>query len=151
MAPAKSEPAAHTDKQRLIGADLELMFASQRRNVEAMMQMNRLTLDSVQQAWTCQLNFLEQAVEGFTSLATSQTDGLRQDRLEKHAQFSRQTFETNLASARELTELTARAANDVMNIVSERFWDSITELRRAQESRQRAGLAAAEAELVRPS
>src|SRR5581483_8921836 len=99
MAPAKSEPAANTDRQRLIGADLELMFASQRRNVEAMMQMNRLTLDSVQQAWKCQLNFLEQAVEGFTSLATSRTDGLRHDSLEKHAKYSRKTFETNLASA----------------------------------------------------
>ena len=134
MAPAKSGPAAQTDRQRLIGADLELMFANQRRNVEAMMRMNRLTLDSVQQAWTCQLNLLEQAVEGFTSLATSRTDGPRQDRLEKHAQFSRQAFETNVASARELAELTA-AANDVVNIVSERFWDGIAELRRAQDRR----------------
>jgi len=142
MAPARSESAAQTDRQRLIGADLELMFASQRRNVEAMMQMNRLTLDSVQQAWKCQLNFLEQAVDGFTSLAISQTDGLRQDRREKHAEYSRQTFETNLASARELTELTARAANDVMNIISERFWEGVAELRRAQEKRLPADLAA---------
>jgi hypothetical protein len=137
MATVRGESAAQPDGQRFIGAELELMFASQRRNVEARMQMNRLTLDSVQQAWQRQLDFLEQAVEGFTCLSVSlgRINGPRQDRLAKHAEYSRQAFETNLASACELTQLTARAASDVMNVVSERFWDGLEELRLAQEMR----------------
>jgi phasin family protein len=141
MAPIESKSAALTDGQRSIGAGLELMFSSQRRNVDAMMQMNRLTLDTVQQAWQRQLDFLEQAVEGFTSLADSlgQTKGSRQDRLGKHAEYTREAFETNLASARKLTQLTAKAANDVMNVISERFWDGLAELRRAQEMQNGGG------------
>jgi phasin family protein len=141
MATVKSESAAQMDGQRFIGAGLELMLTSQRRNVEAMMQMNRLTLDNVQQAWQRQLDFLEQAVEGFTSLASSLggTDGPRQDRLAKHAEHSRQAFQTNLANARELTQLTAKAANDVINVISERFWGGLDELRRAQERRNLTG------------
>jgi hypothetical protein len=120
------------------------MFASQRRNVEAMMQMNRPTLDSVQQAWQRQLDFLEQAVEGITSLTFSlgRTNGAWRERLAKHAEYSRQAFETNLASARELTRLTARAANDVVNVITERFWDGLEQLRLAQEMRNAANVSA---------
>jgi hypothetical protein len=145
MAPIEGKSVAQTNGQRFIGTELELIFCSQRRNVDAMMQMNRLTLDSIQQAWQRQLDFLEQAVEGFTSLAGSlgQTKGPRQDRLEKHAEYTRAAFETNLASARELTQLTAKAANDVMNVIGERLWDGLAELRRAQEMRNGGGSASA--------
>jgi len=148
MAPIESKSAALTGGRRSVGAELELMFSSQHRNVDAMMQVNRPKLDSVQQAWQRQLDFLEQAVEGFTSLADSlgQTKGPRQDRFEKHAEYTREAFETNLASARELTQLAAKAANEVMNVISERFWDGLAELRRAQEMQNGSGSASARPE-----
>jgi hypothetical protein len=43
LAAHKSKFAALKDEQRFFGADLEAMLVSRRRNVEAMMQMNRLT------------------------------------------------------------------------------------------------------------
>jgi len=91
-----------------------------------------------------QLDFLEQAAEAFACLTVSlgATKGRRQDRLVKHGQYSRQAFETSLASARELAQLTARAANDVVNVVTERFWDSLEELRLAQEMRNAANASA---------
>jgi hypothetical protein len=132
----------------LIGVDLELMFSSQRRNVEAMMQMNRLTLDSVRQAWQRQLDFFEQAVEGFTSLTGSlgRIEVPREDRLAKHVEYFHQAFDRNLASARELTQLTAKAANDVMNVISDRFWGGLDEFRCARENRKGANVASAGSE-----
>jgi|ERR1700730_2417466 hypothetical protein len=83
MAPHKSQFGALKDEQRFFGADLEAMLVSRRRNVEAMMQMSRLTLGGVQQAWRRQLDFFEQAVEGFTNLVSSfgQPNGLSEEQL----------------------------------------------------------------------
>jgi hypothetical protein len=134
MAPHKSQFGAVKDEQRFLGADLEPMLVSRRGNVEAMMQMSRLTLDGVQLAWRRQLDFFEQAVEGFTNLASSlgQRTVLPRSSSSRKAEYSRQAFEKNLASARELTELTAKAASDAMSVISQRFWDGLDEARRAR-------------------
>jgi hypothetical protein len=54
---------------RLFGPDVEMIFASHHKNFEAMMQANRVTLDGVQAIWCRQLDFIQQTVEGLTTLA----------------------------------------------------------------------------------
>ena len=58
--------------------------------------------------------------------------GFSEERLVKQAEYSRQALEKNLASARELTELTAKAASDAMSVISQRFCDGLDEVRRAR-------------------
>ena len=50
------------------GPEVETIFASQRKNVEAIMQANRLAFDGVQAVWLRQLGFIQEAVEGLTTL-----------------------------------------------------------------------------------
>ena len=137
ISPPKGQFTSPKDGHRPFGPDLETMLISQQRNVEAMMQMSRATLDGVQQAWRRQLDFLEQAVEGFTSLVGSfaQPNGLPEQHLARQAEYSRQAFEKNLASARELTDLTAKAANDAMSVIHQRICDSLEEVRQARDKR----------------
>jgi hypothetical protein len=53
---------------QFFGPEVETMFASKRENVEAMMQANRLALDGAQAVWRRQLDFIQEAVEGLTTL-----------------------------------------------------------------------------------
>lgn len=89
MAPHKSQFGAVKDEQRFFGADLEPMLVSRRGNVEAMMQMSRLTLDGVQLAWRRHLDFFEQAVEGFANLVSSlgQPNGPSEEPLVKESRI----------------------------------------------------------------
>jgi len=49
------------------GPEVETIFASQRKNAEAIMQAIRLAFDGVQAVWLRQLDFVQEAVEGLTT------------------------------------------------------------------------------------
>jgi phasin family protein len=121
------------------GPELGTMFASQRKNVEAMMQANRLALDGVQAVWRRQLDFIQEAVKGFKTLVGDfpPPPGPLNEKVAKHAEYSKQAFERNLANARELTELATKATSDAMNIINQRFCEGLGEVRRTQEKAER--------------
>jgi phasin family protein len=120
---------------RFSGPEVERVFASQRRNVEAMMQANRLALDGVQAVWRRQLDFIQKAIEGLTALFDNLAakPGPMNERFAKHAEYSKQAFERNLANTRELTELATKASSDAINIINQRFCKSLDEVRSTQE------------------
>jgi phasin family protein len=112
------------------GPEVETIFASQRKNVEAIMQANRLAFDGVQAVWLRQLGFIQEAVEGFAThvgdLAPSSSP--LNKKLAKHADYSKQAFEKNLANARELTEIATKATSDATNIINQRFCEGLDEV-----------------------
>jgi phasin family protein len=112
------------------GAQVEIMFASQRKNVEAMMQANRLAVDGVQAAWLRQLDFIQEALEGLTTHVgdLAPPSGPLNEKLAKHAKYSMQAFEKNLANARELTEIATKATGDAANIINQRFYEGLDEV-----------------------
>ena len=116
--------------------EVQTMFWSQHKNVEAMMHANRLTLDGVQAIWRRQLDFIQEAVEGLTTLLGdfAQPTSLFNEKLAKHAEYSKWAFERNFANTRELTELATKATNDAMNIIKLRFCESLGEVCRFQEN-----------------
>jgi phasin family protein len=131
------------------GPDVETMFASQHKNVETIMQANRLALAGVEAIWRRQLDFIQEAVVGLTTLVGdfAQPPGPLKERCEKHAEYSKRAFEKNLANARELTGLATKATTDAMNIINQRFCEGLGEMARSREKRN--GRAIAETDLVR--
>ena len=112
------------------GPEVETMFASQRRNVEAIMQANRLAFDGVQAVWRRQLDFVQEAVEGFTTHVGDLAPPFRplNEKFAKHAEYSKQAFEKNLANACELTETATKVTTDAANIFNQRFCESLDEV-----------------------
>jgi phasin family protein len=112
------------------GPEVETIFASQRKNVEAIMQANRLAFDGVQAVWRRQLDFVQQAVEGLTAHVGDLAPPFRplNEKLAKHAEYSKQAFEKNLANACGLTEIASKVATDATNIINQRFCDGLDEL-----------------------
>jgi phasin family protein len=121
------------------GPEVKKMFASQRKNLEAMVQANRLAFDGVQTVWRRQLDFIQEAVEGLTTFVGDflPPPGPLNEKFAKHAEYSKQAFEKNLANARELTELATKATSDAMNIINQRFCEGLGEVRRTQEKAER--------------
>jgi phasin family protein len=120
---------------QFFGPDVKTVFASQHKNVEAMMEANRLALDGVQAVWRRQLDFIQKAIEGLTALFDdlAAKPGPMNERFAKHAEYSKQAFERNLANTRELTELATKASSDAINIINQRFCKSLDEVRSTQE------------------
>jgi phasin family protein len=128
-------PNSTNNGLQFFGPEIETMFASQRKNVEAMMQANRLALDGVQAVWGRQLDFIKEAVEELTTFAGdfAHPPGPLNENFAQHAEYSKLALEKNLSNARELTELVTAATNDAMNIINQRFFEGLGEMRRSQE------------------
>ncbi len=76
--PTRNQFTAQKNGPRFFGPDLELLATTQRRNAEAMIQMSRMTLDGVQQAWQRRLDFIEQTIDGFAHIGSfGNTNGTR--------------------------------------------------------------------------
>ena len=119
------------------GPDVETMFAGQHKNVEAMMQANRLALGGVEAIWRRQLDFIQEAVEGLTTLVghCAQPPGSLKEKFAKHAEYSKRAVEKNFAIARELTGLATKATTDAMNIIKQRFCEGLGEMARSRGKR----------------
>ena len=112
------------------GPEVETIFASQRKNAEAIMQAIRLAFDGVQAVWLRQLDFVQEAVEGLTTHVgdIAPPSGLLNEKLAKHAEYSKQVIGKNLANARELTEIATKATSDATNIFNQRFYEGLDEV-----------------------
>jgi phasin family protein len=117
--------------------EVELMFASQRKNVDAMVQVNRLTLDGIHAVWCRQLDFIQKALGGFTThirdVATP--GGPSSEKLAKYMEYSKQAFERSLANAHELADLVNKATGETMNVINKRFCEGAGEWRHPSEKR----------------
>jgi phasin family protein len=112
------------------GPEVETIFASQRKNVEVIMQANRLAFDGVQAVWLRQLDFAQEAVEGLTTHVgdIASPSGTLNEKLAKHAEYSKQVFGKSLANARELAEIATKATSDATNIFNHRFCEGLDEV-----------------------
>jgi phasin family protein len=119
------------------GPEVEPVFASQRRNVEAMMQANRLAIDGVHAVWRRQLDFIQETLAGVTTLVRDVhgTPGPLNEKFARHAEYSKQAFDRNLINARELTEIATKATTDAMNIIGKRFCERLFEVRNTEDKR----------------
>jgi phasin family protein len=112
------------------------LIASQRKNVEAMMQANWAAIVGAQAIWLRQLEFIQEAVNGLTTLVGDITSrrGPLNEKFAKHAEYSKQAFDRSLGNARELAELATEATNESTNTVSQRFYEALGQMRLSLES-----------------
>jgi phasin family protein len=101
-----------------------------------MMQANWVAIDGAQAIWRRQLDFIQEAVNGLTTLLgdITRSPAPLNEKLAKHAEYSKLALERSLANARELTELATKATNDSMNTISQRFYEGLGEMRLCREN-----------------
>ena len=115
---------------RLPGLDVEAVVATQRKNLEALTQANQLAVEGVRALAQRQVEIAQQAFAEASALLREWTQpGAPEERLARNVEAVKQAFETGLATARELNEMTTKASTDVFSVITRRMSQGFDELR----------------------
>jgi len=114
------------------GVDVGTLVTSQRKNIEALTQANRLAYDGLQAVVKRQVEILRQTMDE-VALATKDLaePGSPQDKAAKQTELAKDAFERTLANMRELAEMIAKANSEAFDLLNRRFSQSMDELRDA--------------------
>ena len=103
----------------LPGFDVEAVLASQRKNIEALTQANQLAVEGVQAVARRQAEIAREAIdEASTVLRDIAQPAAPEERIAKHAELLKQTFERGLATTRELALMLAKANTEAFDVVA---------------------------------
>ena len=119
------------------GVDVETIVASQRKNIEALTEANKLAFEGLQNVVKRQVEILRQTIDEVAQVSKDFSEpGTPQDKAAKQAEFAKDAFERALSNARELSEMIAKANSEAFDLLNKRFTQSFDE---ARELFQKAG------------
>lgn len=114
------------------GVDLQSVMSSQRKNIEALTQANKLALEGMQAVFKRQAEILKQSIEEATAAGRDLSgQGSAQDKVAKQTELAKQAFEKALANARELSEIVAKANGEAVELLNKRFSAMLDEVKDA--------------------
>lgn len=111
--------------------DMGALVAMQRKNIEALTEANQLALEGAQAVLRHQLELTRRTMEQFSEMMTGfmQPNGSMEDRIAKHAEYSKSALEKGVSNARELADLVTKANTDAFNVLTRRVSETLGELR----------------------
>lgn len=114
------------------GLDVDSLVSSQRKNIEALTQANKLAYDGLQAVVKRQVEILRQSVDEAAQVAKDIAEpGNPQDKAAKQTELAKEAFERSLSNLRELSEMIAKANNEAFDLLNKRFTQTLDEVRDA--------------------
>jgi len=92
------------------GIDVDTIVASQRKNIEALTQANKLAFEGVQAVFKRQAEIFRQVIE-------------------EGATVAKDAFERALSNARELSEIIAKSNSEAFELLNKRFTQVLDEIK----------------------
>lgn len=112
------------------GMDVDTLVTSQRKNIEALTQANKLAYDGLQAVVKRQVEILRQTVDEVAQATKDIAEpGTAQDKAAKQAELAKDAFERSLSNMRELAEMIAKANNEAFDLLNKRFTQNLDEMR----------------------
>jgi len=112
------------------GADVETLLASQRKNIEALTQANKLAIEGIQTVARRQAEILRQGFEEASALMRDMMQPTSsQDMLTKHTDRAKTALEKAIANARELAEIVGKANSEAFDVINKRMTEGMDEVR----------------------
>ncbi len=119
-----------TEKFAVPGVDATAILESQKRNMEAIVQANRLSFEGTQALMHRQGEIIRQAVEEASRAVQSfSAAGTPDEVLSKQAELVKDSFERTLSNVRELAEMGAKSNQEAVEVLNKRVSDSLEELK----------------------
>ncbi len=110
--------------------DVEAMWATQRRNIEALSQANQLAVDSVQAVAKRQFEMTRETFEGFSALMRDlATPASTEDRIAKNTEYVKQMIEKGVSHGREIATIATKAGTDATAVLHKRASESLDEIK----------------------
>jgi phasin family protein len=112
------------------GLDVEALVSSQRKNIEALTQANKLAFEGVQAVFKRQAEILRQSLEESSALAKELVEaGTPQDKAIRQTELAKDAFERALANSRELSEIIAKSNSEAFELLNKRFTQILDEIK----------------------
>ena len=112
------------------GVDVEALIASQQKNIEALIQANKLAADGVKAVFTRQAEIIRQTIEETNAAVKSLAEpGTPQDKVVRQTEIAKEAFERSLVNARELSELFGKSSEDAFQLLNTRFTQVLEEIK----------------------
>ncbi|HWA42328.1 MAG TPA: phasin family protein [Hypericibacter adhaerens] len=123
------------------GFDVEAAMTFQRKNFEALTQVNQAALESVQALAKRQAEIAREAIESYSKFAKEIGAVSAEDRFAKQAQATKEIFEQAVANLNELRELAQKSQDKVATLISKRVSDNLDEVKSALQPKATNGAA----------
>jgi phasin family protein len=112
------------------GLDVESLVASQRKNIEALTQANKLAFEGVQAVFKRQVEILRQTLEESSTVAKELVEvGTPQEKAIRQTEFAKDAFERALSNSRELAEIIAKSNSEAFELLNKRFTQVLDEVK----------------------
>lgn len=114
------------------GVDVEALVGSQRKNIDALTQANKLAYEGLQAVLKRQVEILRHTMDEVAQVSKDIVEpGNPQEKAAKQTEVAKEAFERSLANMRELAEMIAKANDEAFDLLNRRFSQNLDELREA--------------------
>ena len=112
------------------GVDVETLVSSQRKNIEALTQANKLAFEGIQALFKRQVEIARQSIEESASAARHLVEaGTPQEKAVRQTELTKEAFEQALSNARELSEIVAKSNGEAFDLLNKRFFQVLDEMK----------------------
>ncbi|MCP4406612.1 MAG: phasin family protein [Gammaproteobacteria bacterium] len=127
--PSKFDLSKMMSEFKFPGVDMETLMETQRTNIEAVTQANKLAVEGIQAVAKRQAEMLSEAMDAVSEAAKEIASASSpQEFTSKEAELVREGFEKALANMRELAELVGKSNSETFELMKSRFTESLKEL-----------------------
>jgi phasin family protein len=112
------------------GVDVDAIVSSQKKNIEALTEANKLAYEGVQALFKRQAELVRQSVEEASSAAQEISKaGNVNERMAKQTEITKEAVEKTLANMREMSEMVVKSNSEVVDLLNSRFTQSLDEMK----------------------
>jgi len=118
------------EQARLPGFDIEAMMAAQKKNMDALVEANKIAAAGYQDLYKKQVAMFESAMaDAQTQLSELKMDQFAPESASRQAEALKAAFDKALADMNELVELARKTNTDAFEVVKTRVEESVDELK----------------------
>ena len=115
--------------------DLNQLFSTQRRNIEALSAANQAVVEGAQAISRRQAEVIRGHVEDTLKASKDLlTSGTPETNLTKQADLTKSIFETTLSNLREITEMATKSGFEAFDVLNKRAAETLEEISKASGS-----------------
>ncbi len=115
---------------KMPGVDVDALMTSQRKNLEAIGEANKVAMEGMQAVATRQAEIMREAMEEMAKATKDLSAiGSPQEASGKQADAAREAFEKAVANMRELAEMVAKSNGEAFEVVNRRMNEGLEEFK----------------------
>lgn len=110
--------------------DMDAIMASQRKNIEALTNANKLAFEGIQAVARRQADVMRQMIEEISGMVSEMMSASSpEERVSKQADLAKTAYEKVLGNMKELAEMLAKSNTEAAEVITSRISESLDELK----------------------